>query len=381
MQDVPNSTPGNDAQSNEALPRPLPSNDSHDSYQPTDDEQGGGRLWQQAGQAVISSSSATTTNDTSKPSFRPRVLVEPLMDRMKSRADPNALIPNTTKNPLDESPQSTQPAVLVAADHDDVVSFQKATALAQKRVHVTQLLICGLVGLLLGWLGTLLVGTSCDFAHKTIQVGGNNNYNNNNNYGADFQVRYGLWKYSPVDSVLNGYSYCHSYQTASSSAYGDNSLEGPSSTFIVARMANSLGIILGSFCQGTLWYYLLLFKGNKSPYSLLAKFWKASVYCAIGAGALQLLTLLLLASPVCASSCTLGSAAILAIVTAIAWWVVAFEIHYNRPFGPETERENKTDKASSTQSMNLVEMADLPGASKAYMDRFVGSYEPPTQVT
>lgn len=227
-------------------------------------------------------------------------------------------------------------------------AFLLNTALAKRRVRVTQLLIIGLVGLLVGWLGNFFVSTSCNYVSSGVDVSQN---------GVDFRLHFGLWKYSPVDSALNGYKYCYPY---------DSSDEAP----IFARIANLLALLAGTYSQVVLWYYLIM--GREVP----TRFWKWAVYSAVIAGVLQLATLTVFASSVCHNRhCTMGSGAILALVTAVSWFVFAFELHYNRP------SEEQQHRGKGLSSMDLVELADLQGASKEYWGRLAGTYRPPPPLT
>jgi hypothetical protein len=81
-------------------------------------------------------------------------------------------------------------------------AFLMNTGLAHKRVRVVQLLIIGLVGILLAWMGNFFVSSSCYFASVPVAVG---------QYGDLFPLHFGLWNYSPVDSALSGYKYCSPY--------------------------------------------------------------------------------------------------------------------------------------------------------------------------
>ena len=231
------------------------------------------------------------------------------------------------------------PSQMAVLDKTDEMMI-RSTRLAKKRVRVAQLLIAGLIGLLLGCLGNFFVTTSCHFGSTTIQVGQN---------GDTFQLHFGLWKYSPVDSALNGYSYCYPYSAAQHRAP------------IFSRLANLFALLLGNYSQGCVWCYLIL--GVWRP-----ALWRAAVYTAILAGLLQLSTLLFFAEKVCRTNhCGMGPASAVAILTSIVWVVLAWEVHYNTP----------RDK----ESIANLEMGDLQRASAEYITRFQPEpdpgYEPP----
>lgn len=272
-------------------------------------------------------------------------------------------------------------------------AFLMNTGLARKRVRVVQLLVIGLVGLMLGWLGNFFVGTSCYFGSSEVQVGAN---------GDILSLHFGLWKYSPVDAAVTGYRYCYPYSSSSFAAK-----DAP----IVARTFNLLALALGTYSQVVLWLYLI-------AGIAVRKHWTAAVYAAYAAGVCQASTLLFFVGTLCRSrTCQIGSAGILAIVTALAWCVFAWEMHYNRPLAsldappddvdrtsrvPTAPCSDKTsmttesnkqgvinhaldDSAESSVGVSSLEMADFKDASKEYIERFHrsssssprGSYQPP----
>lgn len=271
-------------------------------------------------------------------------LAETFMERMRSRADPDALVAPPAISP---QPSSERIARLDRQDE----AFIMNTGLARKRVRVVQLLIIGLMSLLLGWLGNFFVGTSCHFTSVQVAVGQN---------GDLFDLHFGLWKYSPPDSAMAGYSYCYPYSTRHAS-------DAP----VVPRLANLLALLTGTYAQVILWGYLIT--GRARP-----GFWRWAVYSATTAGILQLSTLFFFVGALCRSnSCSIGPAAILAIVTAAAWFVFAFEMLYNEPRG-----DSATLKTADCESVSMasLEMADLEGASKEYLERWHtprGTYQPP----
>jgi hypothetical protein len=234
-------------------------------------------------------------------------------------------------------------------------SFLLNTGLAHKRVRVVQLLVLGIVGLLLGWLGNFFVGSSCHFVSSRIVVG-NNYYNGGGNNG-EFALHFGLWKYSSTDSALTGYKYCVPYT-------------GKYAPPIVSRAMNASALVTGTYSLAVLWTYLILGKYARV-------YWKAAVYSAVVAGVLQLCTLYFFVDSLCRDrNCELGPASIVAFVTAVAWLVFGLELHYNTP---------NNEFAVAEVAVSHLEMSDFEGASVEYMER-VGfptsrpqvSYYPPT---
>jgi hypothetical protein len=232
-------------------------------------------------------------------------------------------------------------------------AFLMNTGLAHKRVRVVQLLVIGLVGILLAWLGNFFVSSSCHFASVPVTVG---------QYGDVFPLHFGLWNYSPIESALNGYKYCSPYG-------GSRRSEAP----ILSRVFNLAALLLGTYSLVVLWWYLI--SGRVAP-----KFWKAAVYTAVGAGFFQLVTpLVFFLGGLCRSfKCSAGPAAALSAITAVAWVIVGAELHYHcpvvdgssfHPSGMGDEQESNGSKSSKTPVAQL-EMSDLAGASLEYLDRF-----------
>jgi hypothetical protein len=244
------------------------------------------------------------------------------------------------------------------------------SGLTNKRVRVVQLLIIGLVATLLGWLGNFFVGTSCNFASVDVAVGQN---------AQVFTLHFGLWKYSPADSAFNGYTYCY--------PYGDNH---SSDVPIVPRISNLSALLAGTYSLVILWWYLIAGR-------VVVKAWKWAVRMAIFAGVMQLSTLFFFVGRLCRkSTCTFGPASIVALVTALAWLVLAWELAYNMPAvheskkneadneqGQQQQGESSADQYPVVGVANL-EMADLHGASQEYYERFSPTprgqqqYQPPT---
>ncbi|CAB9509403.1 expressed unknown protein [Seminavis robusta] len=262
------------------------------------DYQEGGRLWQ----AALEEAEKRNEILANKKKTRNRI-TESIMERTRSRADPNALITtSSTATPIGAGkPSSTM--VSLGGDHES--SFILSTALAKKRVRVVQLLLIGLVGLLLGLLGNFFVSTSCHFASVSITVGQNEQ---------TFDFHFGLWKYSPIDSVFQGYPYCYKYDQ-------NYAAEAP----LVARAANITALLAGLISLSVLWLYLIFGTTNKRR-------WKWAVRMAIFAGLIQLGTLYFFLGTLCQEySCQLGLGAYLSMFTSVVWFVLAMEMQYHMP--------------------------------------------------
>jgi hypothetical protein len=302
--------------------------------------------------------------------------------------------------------------MLALLEEKDKEEFLFRTGMfANKRVRVAQLLMIGLVGILFGWLGNFFVNSSCYFASVLVPIGQN---------GELFSLRFGLWNFSPVDSALNGYKYCYPYS-------GNRSSDAP----VGSRVFNLIALILGTYSLVILWCYLITGRA-------LSILWRIAVMSSMVAGIFQFLTLYFFFGNVCHDTkCALGPAAIISIITALAWITLSAELFYNCPLSASSsvEREigigdeitcaidaddntnlisgsasktattliarsgtfvtstsdNSTNRDFSTQrppsspfvSMSDLEMADIKGASEEFLYRFHGPksrldrYSPP----
>lgn len=220
------------------------------------------------------------------------------------------------------------------------LAFIMNTTLAHRRVRVVQLLIVGLVGLLLGLLGNFFVGFSCHFASRQVQVGQN---------GDAFELHFGLWKYSPPDSALNGYNYCYPYS-------GFRQAEAP----IIPRISNGIALLAGSYSLIIVWTYLILGYATKF-------FWRTAIVTSIIASLSQLATLSFFVSYVCwGNDCAVGPASIVAFVTALAWIVFGWEIYYNRPIAFGNPELDKNDSAPFDDQNNTVGGVELASRGNTY---------------
>jgi hypothetical protein len=313
------------------------------SGSPTTDYPEGGRLWQRA----LREASITQkhSNKTSRSRF-----AESIMERTRSRADPNALTSNST---------GALSHMVSLGDHES--SYILSSALAKKRVRVVQLLLIGLIGLLLGLLGNFFVSTSCHFATVNIGVGQHS--------GGDgtFEFHFGLWKYSPIDSVFQGYSYCFRYDE-------NYATEAP----VLPRACNIAALIAGLIAISILWLYLIF--GTTTP-----RRWKWAVRFAIIAAILQAATVFLffvsigrdtistsLATTICHEySCDLGPGAYLAILTSVVWLVLACEMQYHMPVAQYADGALKAEEPQNlVATMEMTHCVD--DVTREYVTRVTG---------
>jgi hypothetical protein len=229
--------------------------------------------------------------------------------------------------------------------HRDDTDASEAEALlidgtvARKRVRVAQLLIIGWCGILLGWLGNFFVASSCYFVSVDITVGGNSDN--------IFELHYGLWNYSPVDSALNGYKYCAPYPGRPRP--------------VLARLTNAMALVSGSYSLVILSWYLI-------SGIMKRKLWNLAILAAVLAGALQLATPLFFYLNMCqqhqqqqqSSSCTIGPAAVISIFTAVVWTILGAELYFQCP---------EKEEPPPPLSINLEKSFELPNLCITRLDQ------------
>ena len=252
----------------------------------------------------------------------------------------------TTQSQADPDATLKDGSMVHLGGTDEERTYLKSSATAQKRVKTIQLLVVGLLGLILGWLGNFFVNTSCHFVNVPVRAGQNQ---------GTFALHFGLWKYSPADSAMSGYSYCYPYS-------GTHENEVP----LISRISNIVALVLGTYSLIVLWFYLVTGKANSF-------FWGLGVWTALLAAAAQMCTLFFFFDTLCQErDCSWGPASFLAIFTSAAWVILGFELYYQAPYTTDQRVAN----------LDNMEMADLQSASMDYMDRFSSkpsaSYTPPT---
>jgi hypothetical protein len=294
----------------------------------------GGRMWQEAQLQADSSKDREL-------SPRAKNFAESIMARTRSRADTNALLNNSSNIETIEKP--TRSMINVHAQEES--GFVESTAIARKRGRVVQLLTIGLVSFLIAFLGGFLVLSSCYFVSAAIQ--GEN--------GEEYDLHFGLWKYSPAESASQGYTYCSNY---------DGDFIGDAPWF--GRVSSLVALLGGGFSLGVLWLYLVLGRCVKH-------IWDIAVYAAAISGVLQLSTLSILAGTICNEQvCTLGPAGTISIAAACFYFVLAFEMRYNTPL---VNLSNSLTRVSAREEphhmMTNLEMTDFEYGAKAYVDRIV----------
>jgi hypothetical protein len=221
---------------------------------------------------------------------------------------------------------------------DDDAFILNAT-FAKKRVRVVQLLVFGLLGFLLGFLGSFYVQSTCHYAGAQVNVGANQQA---------FYLHYGVWKYSPIDSAFSKYSYCSKYDD-------DYTADAP----LLPRIAGIVGLVMGGYALLVLWFYLI---SGRAVYN----FWAVAIGCSFLAGVGQALTLLVFQGAVCTRNiCHMGPGACMAIVSAIMWFLLSFELYYNMPLSVMMTNRLHRESVVTTR----LEMVDFTNGASAYFGR------------
>jgi hypothetical protein len=273
---------------------------------------------------------------------RGRKFAESIMARTRSRADPDALVENSTTSGGDVTEPPARSMIKLTTDED--VGILESTALARKRVRVVQLLGAGLTTFLASFMGGFWIQSSCHFVSKQVEVGDN---------GDLFSFHFGLWKYTPIESIFQGYSYCNPYDE-------DYVNDGP----WFARLTSNLALIGGAFSLVVLWVYLVFGRCNH-------RIWKGAVLTAGLSGVLQLLTLSIFAGPVCANGCKLGPGGYMSVLAGCFYLFLAHEMYYNAPLTTVADGL-LTTAPNWEQPQNLMaelEMKDFKHGAKAYVRR------------
>jgi hypothetical protein len=222
--------------------------------------------------------------------------------------------------------------------NEDDGAFIITTSLARKRVRVVQLLCVGLLGLLFGFLGSFYVQSSCHFISAQVDVGQNEK---------TFELHYGMWKYTPLESAFQDYAYCTGYDS-------QYTYDAP----FIPRVAGVIALLLGGYSMTILWVYLIFGKASRRT-------WMGAVIVCALAGIFQGLTLMFYTGHVCQrDACTLGPGAVISALSAVFWIISSFEMYYNTPV---TKLEMYVP--GSGNLVSTLEVADFEDAGYAYIQR------------
>mmetsp|Transcript_2739 Transcript_2739/g.3890 ORF Transcript_2739/g.3890 Transcript_2739/m.3890 type:complete len:607 (+) Transcript_2739:68-1888(+) len=183
--------------------------------------------------------------------------------------------------------------------------MNSALPMAKRRVKVVRMFVIGLIGLFGGLMGSIYVQLSCHFATGYANVGMNDE---------EFSLHAGLWKYSPIDSVFMGYSYC--------SPYNSNNSSNPP---IISRIFGLIALVVGTYSLIVLWFYLIMIRTS-------ATYWSFAVRMALIASICQALTLLFYRGDFCANhQCGMGPGSLITFLSSISWLCLGYDMSHNSP--------------------------------------------------
>jgi hypothetical protein len=211
---------------------------------------------------------------------------------------------------------------------------------------LTHLFYCsifkGLLGLAFGFLASFYVQSSCHFLTAHVQVGN----------AEEFDLHYGMWKYTPLSSVFQGDSFCYKYD----SRYSTGAPHIP-------RIVGLVALVCGVCPLGVLWVYLVLGKTTQSN-------WNRAIYASLIAGVFQASTMLFFAGQICLqNTCSVGPGAAVSIVSTLTWFVLAFEMHYNSPLVDQLSNRVETLSSEEDGIVASLEMADVEHGVAAFFRR------------
>lgn len=288
---------------------------------------------------TVATTDRTLDSWTDSPEVSPRRglrVPEVLAARTRSRMADVSDSPNShTKLYTAYDSRTGSPMRRINEDDD---AYILSTTMSRKRVRVAQLLCFGLLGFSFGLLGSYFVQSSCHFVSAEVTVG-----------ESTFDLHYGMWKYSTLESSFQGFPFCTSYDTV-------YTYDAP----LIPRICGVSAMILGSFSLANLWVYLILGQASRSA-------WLLAVVVSGLAGTCQGLTFLFFQGHVCQrNTCSFGPGASVSLVSTIVWFVLAFEMYYNTPLSAV--------EAHIPGSGNLVsslDASDFGNATKAYCMRLL----------
>jgi len=290
-------------------------------------------------------------------------------DEFWSRAavDQGEVAPDTIRKVSSGENLEQYPALLIC-DGGDAFPSPKMERVAKKREKVVQLMIFGMIGLVGGLLGSVFVQTACHFV--TIEMG--------------FPLHFGLWKYSPMDSMFQGYSYCYPYDD-----------EYTNDSPVPARVAGIIALVAGTFSLVVLWVYLLM--GQTSD-----GFWRWAVRMLMVAALFQALTFSFFVEDICLrNTCRMGPGSVVSLVSTLSWLLIAYEMKNNSPVNavipdPHADADANADADAdtyadaATKKPSFWEMFEWSGKGGNKEDRDngviggstveMGSYQPPVGV-
>lgn len=206
---------------------------------------------------------------------------------------------------------------------EDEANLVMTPRLARERTKVVQLFIMGGIGTVFGFFGSIYSQAACNFADVT----------SNDDYNA-VTFHFGLWEYTPMESVYKGYSFCTDYSD-------EFSEEGP----VESRTMAVLALIFSTLSLGILWLYL-------ATHYIVPTLWRVGIILMYLASALQALSIFMFFdSNLCSSgdfTCSFAPAGIVSVVVSVLYFLLALSLTCATPMSVRSTNTAATTLTSKT---------------------------------
>jgi len=265
----------------------------------------------------------------------------PIISRKKPEDCKSSLFAKTRARAAVEVPYGSPVKASTNTKNSDAYKEELLNSLSSKRTRVVPLLLGGVMGLFGGFFGSIYTQTSCHFATVKIEVG---------EYNSPFKFHYGMWKYTPIDSVFAGYSYCAYYK--------ENSTDIPQ----IPRLINLTGLVFGFIGLSILWTYLAVGVARKWS-------WRVAVAFLSIAAACNFMTLFFFAGEVCRTNvCTMGPSSYTVLLSTFSWALLAYLVHQNTPLSIVFDELKATEAISNKdihrRAKSFLNLLPLRGVQK-----------------
>lgn len=208
-------------------------------------------------------------------------------------------------------------------------SVVKSGVTKPRPFNLEKYVLVAVVAMVGGFFGTVYSTTSCEYATVYEPVGENQ---------VVFEAHYGLWQYTTIDSVFMGYTYCTAY-------HADEYVTSPNG---FAPIMGLLSSISASYTIAVIWVYLFFFMSPTLPG------WLWAIRGALFAALSQILTLTFFMNEICQTyECTAGPGSISAIISALSWCFVAYQMNHNAPVFDDTNIEHRSCLGKLTYNIGI----------------------------
>jgi len=247
---------------------------------------------------------------------------------------------NINKTPQHHKSVPASDGYIRAIFPEDEANLVMTPRLSKERTKVVQLFVMGGIGTVFGFFGSIFSQAACNYADVT----------SNDAYNA-VTFHFGLWKYTPMESVYKGYSFCTDY----SDEFSD---EGPVESRTLALTA--LGF--STLSLAILWIYL-------ATHYIVPTLWRIGVVLMFLASLLQAVSIFMFFdSHLCTSgdfSCSFAPAGIMSIVVTVLYFLLALSLTFATPMSVRSSNTPAAALASKTSPRKVGWLAKLFGETDA----------------